>query len=133
MHVGILKSAKFLWRFSDVQLERRCAIDLLSDLMGVKDAVIYVDPPYRTSDTTPYSFDGGSVEDMTLVIKSQQGEVAISGYGDEWRHLGWQRHEIESQLTHFGEHAHRGAEPRTEVLWTNYDAHAEQSIGGLFA
>ena len=67
---------------------------------------------------------------MTDLLLVQQGQVAISGYGQEWDHLGWTRSEKESRFVFNGETSI--SESRVEVLWMNYDINDEKSIGGLF-
>ena len=120
-------------RFLNVQLENVEAVSLLRRLKGSENAIIYCDPPYRTSDVKPYRHAYISVDVLTSVLLSQAGQVAISGYGDEWDHLGWQRHERDALYRYVGEPSHRGGEKRTEVLWTSYDVNEGKNIGGLFA
>ena len=117
-------------RFSNVQLENKDAVELLVWIQECDYAVVYCDPPYHSSDVSPYQMGKVDLHTLTNVLLRQQGKVAISGYGDEWSHLGWERHQMQSNFVFNG--ANRISEPRTEVLWTNYDAHAEQAIGGLF-
>ena len=106
--------AERIWR---VQLECKPAPRLLAMLADTSEAVIYCDPPYPTSDIEPYGVttDYAALSDAML---SQAGFVAVSGYKDEWDHLGWHRYEKESWTTRWGEHA-GPAQPRTEVIWTN--------------
>ena len=118
-------------RFRNVNFENVDAMVLLGRLTDCDNAVIYCDPPYHSAKYNQYIHSEIDVTAMTDVILAQKGEVALSGYGTEWDHLGWQSHEKESQVNIPGEHAKNGARPRTEVLWTNYDV--MQSIGGLFA
>ena len=108
--------AERIWK---VQLECKPAPRLLAMLTDLPEAVIYCDPPYPTSDIEPYGVTTDYAE-LTEALLSQTGSVAVSGYGDEWQHLGWQRHEKESWTTRWGEHA-GPAQARTEVLWTNYE------------
>ena len=118
-------------RFWRVQIENKPAIVLLDWIADNKDCVVYCDPPYRTATTSKYKHSDVDVNRLTAALVSQKGQVAISGYGDEWEHLSWQRHSMQSWIVSNG--ANKISEPRTEVLWTNYDAHSEQAIGGLFA
>ena len=120
-------------RFANVQLENVDAVVLLDRLKSRGNTVIYCDPPYRSSNVEPYRGEGVSVPDLSDILLSQTGQVAISGYGQEWDHLKWKRHEREAIYRYVGEHSHRGGEKRVEVLWTNYDANEGQAIGGLFA
>ena len=117
-------------RFRFVQFENKDAVELLSWLSDRPNAVIYCDPPYFTSTTSKYQHGKVDIGKLTDVLLEQSGRIAISGYAKEWAHLGWQRHEKESWIVSNG--ANKISEPRTEVLWTNYDAHADKSIGGLF-
>lgn len=105
-------------RLRDVQLDCTDAVDLLSRMEGLSRAVVYCDPPYRDANTTPY---GGELDRdaATKSFQRQTGRVAISGYGDEWDHLGWERHELETIRVPLQEQ-YQQAEPRVEVLWTNY-------------
>ena len=114
-------------RWWNVQLENKPAEELLDRLRPVKDAVIYVDPPYYTADTSAYNVCEVDVPNLTRLLSVQSGQVAISGYRDEWEHLGWQRHELPSKVRMAGV-----AHERYEVLWTNYDALAASVAGGLF-
>ena len=80
--------AKIRDRTRMVQIENTDAVELLERMHDKPHAVIYVDPPYRTANHSPYSF----VPDwdaLTAVLLKQQGSVAVSGYNDEWDHLGW--------------------------------------------
>ena len=102
-------------RMRDVQLENSDALGLLERTADGDYAVIYCDPPYPTSDTTPYSF--GKVDYPALVdlLQAQQGAVAVSGYQGEWDNLGWAAEYHPALRRKIGS----GVEPRTEVLWRN--------------
>ena len=106
-------------RLRDVQLFCRSAEKILARTSGLDHAVIYADPPYMTADTSVYAVCEVNVPALSDLLLAQRGQVAISGYDDEWQHLGWQRHELE---TVFSGSPTFSSEPRTEVLWTNYDA-----------
>ena len=112
-------------RIRRVQLECRPAIDVLDWLQSSEHAVIYCDPPYYSSDCIPYEHSAVNVDTLTEAVQAQAGQVAISGYGSEWGHLGWQRHERATSFGGFGAEVAKGAQRRFEVLWTNYDAHVE--------
>ena len=116
-------------RFWKVQLLCRPAEKILARTAEIKNAVIYADPPYFTARTEAYNVCEFNIPEWTELFKSQRGQVAVSGYSDEWDHLGWDRHELEVMST-----VGRGeCQLKTEVLWTNYDACADHAIGGLFA
>ena len=111
-------------RIWNVHIECKPAHELLNMLAYSSETVIYCDPPYPTSAIDPYQ-ETTDYSELTEALLSQTGSVAVSGYGDEWQHLGWQRHEKESWTTRWGEHA-GPAQARTEVLWTNYEVSDRQ-------
>ena len=115
-------------RVRDVQFESRDVVSIMKRVALVEDAVTYLDPPYMLGDTTPYgkvSLDTSLLVDLLRQVK---GKAAISGYGDEWDLLGWERHEMDTLWNGCGEH-HSKSEPRTEVLWTNYAAAKNEQKG----
>ena len=108
-----------------VQLERRDAVQLLDDFAEVEQAVIYVDPPYRDADTLQYRHDVDR-DALREQLVAQRGRAAVSGYGDEWDCLGWRRAERAALRWQI-----KGrVEPRTEVLWMNYDAVGQGTLNG---
>ena len=102
-------------RLRSVQLTNEDALRTLERLVGREDAVIYVDPPYKDT-YSPYvaSID---YDALGRVMKEQQGFVAVSGYADEWDHLGWERHTKNTWAQQTAKDGKK--EERTEVLWTN--------------
>ena len=106
--------AKRLW---SVQLECRDAVELLWDVAQQDRAVVYVDPPYPTADTSAYRLSA-TPEGLAEALQAQRGAVAVSGYGDEWDCLGWRRLEKGAIRRQIG----GNADQRTEVLWCNFDA-----------
>lgn len=123
--------AQLAERLFNVQLECRDALDVLDRVKDESNSVVYVDPPYPTSNVTPYRFRDVDMEKLKEVLENQKGSVAISGYGEEWDRLGWQRHEMNTVVNHVGRNAWRNADQRTEVLWTNYDAYRHGSMSNL--
>ena len=108
-------------RICEVQLENRPAEEILERTARERRAVVYADPPYKYAadpgDTyRRFSYDEGKLTDVLL---AQQGRVAVSGYGDEWDHLGWERHEHIVKASSVGGDEARVS--RTEVLWTNFE------------
>ena len=101
-------------RMRRVQLECKPAVDFMARIADNADAVVYVDPPYQSADVSPYAVTarGG----LTEALRAQRGFVAVSGYGDEWEHLGWHRYEMSASRMNIGKAA---GEARTEVLWLN--------------
>ena len=104
-------------RIRDVALENRPAEELIERIAGVEKAVLYVDPPYPSVAPGLYGVESLDRDRLTAGLQSLVGRAAISGYGDEWDHLGWRRHERSTVRMTPG----KAASPRTEVLWTNYD------------
>ena len=77
--------------------------------------MLYADPPYK--DTAGYHSDVDR-DALREALLAQQGRAAISGYGDEWDHLGWERHERAEEIN-----PSIGSQRtvRKDVLWTNYE------------
>jgi len=109
-------------RLRKVHLECCDAVKLLRETQNINNAVIYCDPPYSLADTSPYVEEVDRDELMPLLL-SQQGKVAISGYGDEWDCLDWHRSEYQTFTKQI-----RGGSERIEVLWTNYKPQAQTYI-----
>ena len=110
-----------LWqRLRYVIVENRPALDILERIKDEPSAVIYADPPYISADTSPYAVNEVDVDALGAAFQAQAGFVAVSGYGNEWDFLGWERAEFDA-VRH---NIHKGGrkfpvEPRVEVLWTN--------------
>ena len=104
-------------RMRDVAIDNRPAEELIERMASVDEAVIYVDPPYPTAAQGLYGVDTLDHARLSEGLKALTGRAAISGYGDEWDHLGWQRHERSTLRVTPG----RNADARVEVLWTNYE------------
>lgn len=103
-------------RMVSTQIHCGDAVKLLLRVAGEKGAVVYCDPPYRTA-RTEYRHNAVDVEATTAALKAQKGRVAISGYGDEWSHLGWRMEERDAVAW---SSARRGR--RVERLWLNFPA-----------
>lgn len=108
-------------RIANLRILNWDAVRVLRLIRDRKDAVIYCDPPYHSAPTirrrvyTEQEVDWEALKEM---LQAQKGAVAISGYGDEYDSLGWNRHELEVAFSEGI--AGKSASPRTEVLWTNY-------------
>ncbi len=126
-HTGSWRDGSRVFRLAQrlrkVQLDSRPAETILNRVSEYEDAVVYCDPPYRTADCRAYKDNGQTldVEAISEALIAQRGAVAISGYGEEWNHLGWNRLELQAQCSSFGEHGKRKDTRRTEVLWLNFD------------
>ena len=119
-------------RILRVRLECRPAVPVLKWMQDTAHAVIYCDPPYYTADNSAYIERIKDVGALSQALLAQAGKVAISGYGDEWEHLGWKRHEKDVSFSGFGPRM-QGKSTRTEVLWTNYDADVEGAAANAVA
>ena len=107
-------------RLKHVQIECRDVNRVLERIASEEKTVVYADPPYRTADTTAYKHRDIDIEELTKNLLAQKGSVAISGYNDEWEHLGWYRNEFSTRTSIVKGHGENISSPRTEVLWTNY-------------
>ena len=116
-------------RMRYVQLENRDAVDVLARMAKEDAAVVYVDPPYANTYGTSgvYAHDVDRVA-LTDALRAQRGRVAVSGYGDEWDCLGWERceHRAYATLAHTG-----NSTARTEVLWTNFAPVRQGALGEI--
>ena len=113
-------------RMKNVQLHNCDAVDFLDRIAQYDAATVYCDPPYHTA-TSGYKV-ALDVEAFTAALKKQCGRCAISGYGDEWDHLGWHKVEKKIYFSHFGSAAKRKNEGRTECLWLNYPPCVQQTL-----
>ena len=107
-----------------VQLENRDALEILDRTKKFSNSLVYCDPPYRTADSGGYrkGCREVDVDALTDILLQQKGHVAISGYGDEWDHLGWVC--LRKEYTFRGTHTVSGSNAkvgrRVEKLWVNW-------------
>lgn len=118
----------FKKRMTNVRLECNDAIKILQFYADSEDTVIYCDPPYRSASTKQYGVDDLDVDAFSEVLLACRGHVAISGYGDEWDRLGWNRHELRIKIQGNWPGMTSDHRDRTEVLWVN----REEGNGPLF-
>lgn len=114
-------------RIRNVQITNRDALEVLSGPISQYDyAIIYCDPPYYSRRKDIYKFNNDfDIDELTEILYTQKGSVAISGVDQEWDHLGWERHEKKINRS-----VGRGKRREdTEVLWTNYSIPKQ---GGLY-
>ena len=115
-------------RMKLVKLECRPAAELLARLSDIEEAVIYCDPPYPTA-TDFYGNAALDVPELSEVLLQQTGRVAISGYDDEWSHLGWEEHKCPViSKRHKVADQNSGKNARREKLWTNYTATQQSKL-----
>ena len=114
------KLAPLAYRLRNVQIENTDAMTILERTKNYDFAVIYCDPPYPTTYTSPYNNQDIDIDKMSQLLLQQQGRVAISGAPTEWDHLKWTRHDMNTKFSHVGENSEKEGNTRTECLWTNY-------------
>lgn len=112
-------------RMKDVFLHCVDALDIVKRVADLGDAMVYLDPPYPGSDTEHYRA-GGEIDIAAFgeALKALRVHVAVSGYGDTWDFLGWNREEFRRTYMASGRHNRHNEKKvseRTEVLWMNYD------------
>ena len=112
-------------RLERVQIENGDACDILDRTAKNKEAVIYVDPPYKSADYKVYMHHDLDWDRLTEVLGKQQGYVAISGYPGEWDALEatgkWHINHIKAKQSNWNNtEGEQVARDRTEVIWTNY-------------
>ena len=107
-------------RLFNTQIENRNAIDILKRVAVQEAAMIYCDPPYMDSDIAPYGKNLISDKNEFIeILQSQKGDVAISGYNNEWDELGWIRHKKETLYSGITAGI-KTPSKRIEILWTNF-------------
>ena len=111
-------------RMKDVELACEDATATLRRVENHTDAVVYVDPPYEGV-LTPYRADVDRGE-LTDALLAQKGRVLISGYRDEWDHLGWERREHRTWTPIAM--SNTGKIGRVEVAWTNYEVGGQGAL-----
>ena len=103
-------------RLRDVQLECTPAERLLKRVANIENAIVYADPPYASTDTSPYELGDVDTDQLSDLLLAQKGRVAISGYPGEWDNLGWKMYTTISERIQIN----GKREPRTTCLWLNY-------------
>ena len=105
-------------RMREVQIENLPGVEVLAYMARYEEAVVYVDPPYPSADNTPYLHAEIDKDELTAVLLKQRGFCAVSGFGDEWEHLGWDMREkaVTFQSIYANERTDSG---RIERLWCN--------------
>ncbi|MDJ1176781.1 DNA adenine methylase [Roseofilum capinflatum] len=114
--------SEIVQRLLRVQIEQGRAIEVIGRYDS-PDTLFYCDPPYphdTRGDRHAYAYEmtDDDHRELAAVLNQVQGKVAISGYDcDLFAHLyqDWNRIEAPSKQ------CLSVKQPRTEVLWTNYD------------
>lgn len=112
-------------RLRYVEIECTDATKLLDRLAERDDYSIYVDPPYATADTSPYSAQVEDRAKLREALQAQRSAVAISGYADEWDDLGWESESFDSFHIDVSGNTtgrvekvwYRGFRPTKNLLW----------------
>ena len=117
-----VKMRLLIKRLQAVQIENKDVGDLLDRIKNFDNTVIYCDPPYYSANVHHYSYTDFDINRISEMLLVQKGKVAISGYGEEWDHLGWRSIEKETWLHALGKFTDEKTEKqkRTEKLWMNY-------------
>ena len=103
-------------RLRMVQLECTDAVKLCEKLSDHEHFVVYIDPPYPNAEySTNYGIEHND-EKLIAVMREMKCRVAVSGYGDQYDCLGWQRSEFQT-VSPTG----KDRPERTEVLWCNFE------------
>ncbi len=107
-------------RLKHAELECMDGVDLIETYCGDDpQAVIYCDPPYPTTTTSRKYKAPLDYQRLSAVLTGLPGRVLISGYGSEWDHLGWDRHE-KKVWSSVGANAAELDTHRVEVAWANF-------------
>ena len=114
-------------RIRYTQLNNRDGVETLNMVSRASDAIVYCDPPYQSSDTSLYTHSSVDINDLTVALLAQHGRVAVSGYGDEWAHLGWRCEEWET-ISYAGGQPGIAQGRRIEKLWMNYPPFSKQGV-----
>ena len=104
-------------RIQNVMLFNEDAVKFLQRTADFANALVYCDPPYRSAPSGHnYRHHNLDIDAMSEALSFHKGAIAVSGYGSEWDHLGWTKHELATFSTFQSD----GDNKRTECLWTNY-------------
>ena len=106
-------------RIERVQIENNDANRLLEKTVDNHKTIVYCDPPYLTADVRHYGKFEFDAEKFSELVRQHKGRIYISGYNDEWDHLGFARHEFN---TMFSDMYTSQSTRRTEVLWANVES-----------
>ena len=121
-----IKSEKW---FYDIHNRIKNVVFLCKDYQWVFDRikdftnyVVYVDPPYQNADVSPYGNNTVDHNELMELLKVQKGKVAISGYGNTYDELGWEKHTklVKTCNLKGNQNLNKTYDHREEVLWTNY-------------
>ena len=116
-------------RMKNVDIRNNGADIILEEMINIEKSMIYCDPPYLTSTISHYGEFGNFDKDKyTELFLAQKGDVAISGYRDEWDCLGWVKSEKKVMFNAFSKPDVDAIE-KTEVIWSNFEPRNNKIIG----
>lgn len=110
-------------RMRHVQIKNQDAFKIIDRFRGQREALIYIDPPYR--DVGAGLYEHGQIDHDALEALVR---VAVSGYPGSYQALeaaGWERHDLPVAMS-LAAGQHGELSPRVECLWTNYKPPARQ-------
>ena len=113
---AMLDFAAIAERLREVQLSSKDAVWHLVRLADKPHALIYLDPPYHSGEYVADQYEHHpDIDTLGELMLAQSGKVAVSGYGEEWDMLGWEKHTCDTYSS-----SYNGRNHRVETLWTNY-------------
>ena len=128
--VSSVRQAPHLWRLAEripalsqrlshVTIECRDAVNIIQRFAAKPHVVMYLDPPYQGKDGR-YDLGPLDVGALTDVLRSAEARILISGYAEDWDHLGWERADRASfsSLDRSGD----SDTTRREFAWSNYSS-----------
>ena len=109
-------------RLFNTQLENKNAVEILKRTVDIENTLIYCDPPYKNSVVIHYGKNQiADHNEFIELLQAQKGDVAISGYDDQFDKLDWIRHETQNVFNAMNVSGQNKTGNRTEVLWTNFE------------
>lgn len=113
---GIIQEATL--RLKEVQIEKRPALDLISEY-NRENVCMYIDPPYvlstRTRKQYTVEMEDQDHQELLEILNQSKAKILLSGYDSELYNKqlsNWERIEFAATAEH--------GLPRTEVLWMNF-------------
>ena len=114
-------------RMREVIIEHCDAVRCVNKHKHREDTVLYLDPPYHSTKSNDiYKEQAVDVDALSKVAAECKGFVAISGYGKEWDHLGWERKELKAKAFVINPKTGGKTKDKIEVLWHNKPLPSDQ-------
>ena len=120
-------------RLIDVYIQNTDALRLLDKYKDLNNATIYCDPPYPSSlkNGKDYNCNLSSINDFCDLLKKYKGNVAVSGYNDDFDQLDWFRSEKKCYAKISANSLDGVCSERVEILWTNYKPKKQKTLFDL--